>query len=91
MLSLSFETLVYYHNTTRRHNPEELYLKYHRRESLKIRSLPCTQELPTSSLKIHPSTPRSSAWSLPFRLSKQNMYEFHLYYTCYMPSPSHHP
>jgi len=30
------ETLVSY-NTIRRHNPEDLYLKCHRRESLKIR------------------------------------------------------
>jgi hypothetical protein len=29
------ETLVSYHNTTRRHNPEDLDLKHHRRESLK--------------------------------------------------------
>jgi len=33
------ETLVSYHNTTRRHNPEELDLKYHRRESLKTRNI----------------------------------------------------
>jgi hypothetical protein len=31
------ETSVSYHNTTRRHNPEELDLKYHRRESHKTR------------------------------------------------------
>jgi hypothetical protein len=31
------ETVVSYHNTTRRHNPEGLDLKYHRRESLKTR------------------------------------------------------
>jgi hypothetical protein len=32
------ETLVSYHNTTRRHNREDLDLKYHRlrRESLKV-------------------------------------------------------
>jgi hypothetical protein len=29
------ETLVSYHNTTRRHNPENLDLKYHHRERLK--------------------------------------------------------
>jgi len=29
--------LVYYHNTTLRHNPGELDLKHHRRESLKTR------------------------------------------------------
>jgi hypothetical protein len=29
------ETLVSYRNTTRHHNPEELDLKHHRRESLK--------------------------------------------------------
>jgi len=38
------ETSVSYYNTTWRHNPEDLYLKYHRRESLKIHSLPCSQE-----------------------------------------------
>jgi hypothetical protein len=32
------ETLVFYHNTTRRHNSEELKLKHHRREGLKIRN-----------------------------------------------------
>jgi hypothetical protein len=31
------ETLAYYHNTTRRHNTEDLDLKYHGRESLQIR------------------------------------------------------
>jgi hypothetical protein len=29
--------LVSYHNTTRRHNPEDLDLKHHRREILKAR------------------------------------------------------
>jgi hypothetical protein len=29
------ETLVSYHNTTQRHNPEDLDLNLHRRESLK--------------------------------------------------------
>jgi len=32
------ETLVFYHKTTRRHNPEDLGLEHHRRESLKIRN-----------------------------------------------------
>jgi len=32
------ETLVSYHNTTRRHNPEELDLNLHRRENLKSRN-----------------------------------------------------
>jgi hypothetical protein len=32
------ETLVSYHNTTRRHNPEDINLKHHRRESLKTRN-----------------------------------------------------
>jgi len=27
--------LVSYHNATRRHKPEDLYLKHHRRENLK--------------------------------------------------------
>jgi len=33
------ETLVPYHNTTRSHNPENLDLNLHRRESLKYRTL----------------------------------------------------
>jgi hypothetical protein len=33
------ETSVCYHNTTRRHNPEGLVLKHHRRESLKTRNM----------------------------------------------------
>jgi len=33
----SSETLLYYHITIQRHNPEELDLKHHRRESLKFR------------------------------------------------------
>jgi len=33
----SSETSVYYHNTTGRHNPEELDLNLHRRENLKSR------------------------------------------------------
>jgi hypothetical protein len=33
------ETLASYRNTTRRHNPEDLDLKHHRRESLKIRTV----------------------------------------------------
>jgi hypothetical protein len=31
------ETLVSYYNTTRRHNPEDLDLNFHHRESLKYR------------------------------------------------------
>jgi hypothetical protein len=31
------ETVISYHNTTRRHKPEDFDLKYHRRESLKTR------------------------------------------------------
>jgi hypothetical protein len=31
-----FETLVSYHNTARRHNPEELDLELHRREKHKF-------------------------------------------------------
>jgi hypothetical protein len=30
------ETLIFYHDTTRRHNPEDLDLKHRRREILKI-------------------------------------------------------
>jgi len=33
----SSETSVSYHNTTRRHNPEDLVLKHHRRENHKSR------------------------------------------------------
>jgi len=36
-----FETLLSYHNTTWRHNPEDLDLKHHRRESLKTRNFTC--------------------------------------------------
>jgi len=32
------EMLVPYHNATWRHNPEDLDLEHHRRESLKIRN-----------------------------------------------------
>jgi len=32
------ETFVSYHNTARRHNPEDIDLKHHRRESLKTRT-----------------------------------------------------
>jgi hypothetical protein len=40
------EMLVSYHNTTWRHNPEDLEMKYHRRKSLKTRSnvLDCSGE-----------------------------------------------
>jgi hypothetical protein len=31
------ETLVSYHNTTQRHNPQDLDLKHHGRENLKTR------------------------------------------------------
>jgi hypothetical protein len=31
------ETLVSYHNTTRRHDPEDVDLEHHRRESFKTR------------------------------------------------------
>jgi len=41
------ETLVSYHNTTRRRNTEDLDMKHHCRESLKIRILQCTQQFPT--------------------------------------------
>jgi hypothetical protein len=33
------ETLVSYHSTTRRHNPEDLHMNLHRREILKSRKL----------------------------------------------------
>jgi hypothetical protein len=33
------ETLLSYHNTTRRHNPENLDLNIHRRESVKFSTL----------------------------------------------------
>jgi hypothetical protein len=42
------ETFVSYHSTTRRHNPEDLDLKRHRRESLKTSSLPCSEESESS-------------------------------------------
>jgi len=31
------EMLVFYYNTTRRHNPEDLEMNLHRRENFKIR------------------------------------------------------
>jgi hypothetical protein len=49
----SSETLVPYHNTTRRHNPEDFDLTLHRRESLKI----CTtdmNEFLIYTIKFHP-------------------------------------
>jgi hypothetical protein len=33
------ETLASYHNTTRRHNPEEVNLNPHRRENIKSRNM----------------------------------------------------
>jgi len=33
----SSETLVSFHSTTRRHNPEDLDLNFHRREDIKFR------------------------------------------------------
>jgi hypothetical protein len=36
-VAMSSETLVSYHNTTRRHNTEDLDLNYYRRENLKLR------------------------------------------------------
>jgi hypothetical protein len=36
-VSSTSETSVSYHNTTRRHNPEDIDLKLHRREDLKTR------------------------------------------------------
>jgi hypothetical protein len=32
----TFEMMIPYHNATQRHNPEDLDLKHHRREILKI-------------------------------------------------------
>jgi hypothetical protein len=37
--SMTSEMLVSYHNTTQRHNTEDLDLKYQRKESLKIHDL----------------------------------------------------
>jgi len=46
----TYETLVSYHNTTRRHNPEDINLKHHRR-GLYWRSLMlCQSGIP--SLKV---------------------------------------
>jgi len=39
----SSETLLSYHKNTRRHNPEDLDLKHHRRESFKTRILSVTE------------------------------------------------
>ena len=39
---------------------------------------------------IHPSTPRSSKWSLPLRFPHQNpVFTSPLHHTCYMSRPSH--
>jgi hypothetical protein len=35
--SMDLLNFVSYHNTTRRHNPEDVDLKHHRRESLETR------------------------------------------------------
>jgi len=52
---------------------------------------------PTLIPKIHsnvilPLTPKSSEWSLPFRISDQNIVHIsHLSSACYMPRPSNPP
>jgi len=38
--SMTFETMVSYHNTTRRHNPEYFELNVHRCENLKSQTNP---------------------------------------------------
>jgi hypothetical protein len=43
------ETLVSCHNTTRRHNPEQLDLEHHRRESLKTCTSLCSFQIKTAS------------------------------------------
>jgi hypothetical protein len=45
------ETLVFYHNTTRHHNPENLDLKHRRRESLKTRKYSLILNLSTKGNK----------------------------------------
>jgi len=57
-----------------------------------LSQLNAVHTLPHYFPKIHYNiflyTPKSSAWSLPFRFSDQNYICFsHLHFSCYMPPP----
>jgi hypothetical protein len=57
------ETLVSYHNTTRRHNPEELILNLHSREDIKSRLVLCSLE-PATGPYPEPVESILPKWSL---------------------------
>jgi hypothetical protein len=54
----TYETLVSYHNTRRRYNPEDLDLRYHRREASKLASSIYVRFLTLRDQVLHPEKPK---------------------------------